>query len=232
MAKRGIEYMKSLERRALLDVPFALGALAGTAVLAPALVPAAMVASRSWRVLYYDERGVPGGPLFEMCKFQTIPPKEEGKTREITGRHHPEASRLGNAIRQVGLDELPQAWHILTGDMSAVGPRPVLAESNHNMRVLGGQLYQDWLALQEEVGIRAGQLGVSQLYRRGHPDDTGGHALRTSLAIDLEYYGKRATLASDWALITRSVGSLAHLSSANPMEIVERFVGPEPFKTV
>lgn len=232
MTKNGIDYVKSPERRFLLDIPFALGVSAGAAVLSPALIPAAMLASRSWRPLYHDTRRTPGGSLLEVYKLQTMPPKAESETREVTGRYHPEAGKVGNSLRHIGLDELPQVAHILAGQMSAVGPRPLLPETDEYMQKIGGGLYTEWLAAVAEGDIRPGQFGPSQLYRRGHHSDVGSHALRTSLAIDLEYYGERATLASDWQLITRSIAGLTHLSSMPPEEIVKQFVGPEPFETV
>jgi lipopolysaccharide/colanic/teichoic acid biosynthesis glycosyltransferase len=232
MAKSGIEYMTSPERAILLDIPFAIGALVGTTAFSIGLLPAAMVASRSLHPFYHDRRLIPGGQPFGMYKYQTMPPKRQGETREITGRYHPDAGKLGNFIRHTGLDELPQAVHILSGKMSAVGPRPVLAATDTYMQEVGGMLYEDWLALVQGAEIRPGQFGPSQLYRRGHPDDVGDHAVRASLAIDLEYYGERATLTSDWRLITSSVASLAHLNSTLPEEIVERFVGSKPLNTL
>lgn len=231
MTKTGIEYVKSPERRALLDIPFALGVCAGTALLSPLLVPAAMIASRSRHPFYHDQRRAPGGTPFEVYKFQTMPPRREGKTRAVTGRYHPEAGRIGNRMRHSGADELPQGIHVLSGLMSAVGPRPALPEFDEYMETVGGQLYKEWQALAGEGEIRPGVFGVSQLYRRGHPSDVGADAIRNSLAIDLKYYGECATLASDWQLIARSVASLTRFSSTPPQEIVRQFVGPDPFET-
>jgi exopolysaccharide biosynthesis polyprenyl glycosylphosphotransferase len=59
---------------------------------------------------------------FRMLKFRTM--REEGNARTMTVRNDPRITAFGSFMRRTRLDELPQVWNILTGDMSFIGPRP------------------------------------------------------------------------------------------------------------
>jgi lipopolysaccharide/colanic/teichoic acid biosynthesis glycosyltransferase len=65
-----------------------------------------------------------------MYKFRTLRPDAETRLgpylgQELTDRTHSETIRLGAVIRAIHLDEVPQLWNVLRGDMSVVGPRPI-----------------------------------------------------------------------------------------------------------
>jgi lipopolysaccharide/colanic/teichoic acid biosynthesis glycosyltransferase len=107
-----------------LDIVVAGGALL---MLAPVtVIVAAFVALIMGRpVLYRQSRAGLGGELFDIIKFRTM-----SNACDADGNLLPDEerrSRVGNILRKTSLDELPTLWNIVKGDMSLVGPRPLLA---------------------------------------------------------------------------------------------------------
>jgi lipopolysaccharide/colanic/teichoic acid biosynthesis glycosyltransferase len=112
-------------RERLVDV---CGALAGLAVCAPVLAAVWMaIRLRMGRpVLLRQLRAGRGGRPFLLHKFRTMRDARDG-----TGAYLPDSqrlTRLGRSLRATSLDELPQLWNVLKGEMSLVGPRPLHAE--------------------------------------------------------------------------------------------------------
>ena len=105
-----------------------VGALAGIVVASPVLaLTAAGVAFAMGRpVLFRQERPGRGGRPFSILKIRTM-----NEARGPDGALLPDAKRIGRIgrfLRSTSLDELPELWNVLKGEMSLVGPRPLLVE--------------------------------------------------------------------------------------------------------
>ncbi|MBG0821016.1 sugar transferase [Planomonospora sp. ID91781] len=108
----------------LLDVAVALTGLVVTAPLL-ALCALAVRCEGGPGVLFRQSRVGLGGRRFEMLKLRTLHPRDprESETRwSVAGDER--VGRVGRLLRRTSLDELPQLWNVLRGDMSIVGPRP------------------------------------------------------------------------------------------------------------
>ena len=112
-----------------LDVGFAVVGLAGSA---PILAVAALALRLSGRgpILYRGQRVGRSGRVFQMLKLRTLAPDAETRLGpflgpELTQLTSGEVTRLGRILRATKVDELPQLWNVLRGDMSMVGPRPI-----------------------------------------------------------------------------------------------------------
>ena len=109
----------------LLDLSIALPALIG---LSPALLVVMLVVRVKFGRPPFFPQQRPGryGHLFMMYKFRTMT-----DACDVHGQPLPDAERLtvfGRFLRRTSLDELPELWNVLKGDMSLVGPRPLLVE--------------------------------------------------------------------------------------------------------
>ena len=98
----------------------------GLVLLSPLLAFIALVVRYSSKgpVIYSQERIGQYGLPFRIYKFRTMIDHAEQGTPQITQDKDPRITRIGRWLRKYRLDELPQLWNILRGDMSVVGPRP------------------------------------------------------------------------------------------------------------
>ncbi len=88
------------------------------------LISLAILAEDGGPVLYVQERVGKGGRRFRLYKFRSMRRGAEAETGPVlSSRHDPRVTRVGSILRATALDELPQLWNILRGDMSVVGPR-------------------------------------------------------------------------------------------------------------
>jgi len=109
----------------ILDI---LGAALGVCLLSPAFIFVAVLIRRQMGSPVFFRQTRPGlhGKPFQMIKFRTM-----CDAIDANGRPLPDAERLttlGHFLRSSSFDELPELWNVLKGDMSLVGPRPLLME--------------------------------------------------------------------------------------------------------
>jgi lipopolysaccharide/colanic/teichoic acid biosynthesis glycosyltransferase len=105
-----------------------LGASAGLVALSPVLATtaAAIAATQGRPVLFRQRRPGLGGRIFEICKFRTMRPLRPGEPAYASDEQR--VTPLGRFLRSSSIDELPELWNVLRGEMSLVGPRPLLVE--------------------------------------------------------------------------------------------------------
>jgi lipopolysaccharide/colanic/teichoic acid biosynthesis glycosyltransferase len=114
------------------------GAVTGLVVLAPllAVIAAAIKLTSPGPVLFRQRRGGRAGEPFTILKFRTMTVDAEQRKAHLRGQNEqdgpafkikqdPRVTSLGRILRCTSLDELPQLWNVLRGDMSLVGPRPL-----------------------------------------------------------------------------------------------------------
>ena len=123
MSRRRYEFAK----RALdIGIAATVGVLASPLLAA---IAAAIKLEGRGPILFRQERiGLHGRP-FEILKFRTLvyEPPPRNAADYLISRSDPRITRVGAFLRRWSLDELPQIWNVLRGDMSIVGPRPTLA---------------------------------------------------------------------------------------------------------
>lgn len=100
--------------------------LIGLVVLLPVLliVALAVMADSGWPVLFVQKRVGLGGALFSMFKFRSMTVLREAAHGSFDAGNSSRVTRVGRWLRKTKIDELPQLWNVLIGDMSLVGPRP------------------------------------------------------------------------------------------------------------
>jgi lipopolysaccharide/colanic/teichoic acid biosynthesis glycosyltransferase len=148
------------------------------------LIGVALLLSSGRPLFYRGERVGRDGRIFEMLKFRTLRRGAEERLgpylgSELVERTRAETTRLGRRLRATQLDELPQLWNILRGDMSFVGPRPIRPRF---FEQLAGDLPAYW----QRLVVRPGLTGFAQV-RRGYET-----SMAEKLAHDLEWIADRS----------------------------------------
>lgn len=177
-----------------------LGAAVGLAVLSPllALVAALIKLDSTGPVLYRAPRVGRKGVRFLCCKFRTMGMDAEKRKADLRScneregpffkmAHDPRVTRVGRFLRRYSLDELPQLWNVLRGEMSLVGPRP------HPLDDFEHYTLEDLRRLDVTPGI----TGLWQVTARG--DSSFGR----NMALDLEYI-ERWSLGLDLHILWRT----------------------------
>jgi lipopolysaccharide/colanic/teichoic acid biosynthesis glycosyltransferase/glycosyltransferase involved in cell wall biosynthesis len=188
----------SLSRR-ILDM---VAAAAGLVTLSPLV---ALAAFMTWvgtgsPVLFRQQRAGLAGRPFKLVKFRTMT-----DARDAAGNLKPDAERVtatGRFLRRTRLDELPQLWNVMRGDMSLFGPRPLLPETIAAFGDAGA----------ERCTIRPGLTGWAQIH--------GGPLLEPEekLALDL-WYVRNRNWKLDLSILLRTFAVLLRDDRVDTLEI-------------
>ncbi|MFI0396216.1 sugar transferase [Paracoccus jiaweipingae] len=157
-------------------------------------------------VFYRAERMSAPGVAFTQYKLRSMAPvTDDQPDRGATGAHkHWRITRIGRFLRRTRIDELPQIWNILRGDMSFVGPRPPMREFVERFPALYGQVLKS----------RPGVTGLATLIYHRHEDRIMSRCktpeateaayyrrcLPAKLRIDLIYQRQRTLLLDLWVI--------------------------------
>jgi exopolysaccharide biosynthesis polyprenyl glycosylphosphotransferase len=193
----------TVSKRAFDLVITAIG-LVPVALLMP-LVALLVRCSGRGPILFKQVRLGECGKLFEIYKFRTMVVDAERMGVPVwASAHDPRITRIGRFLRRTRLDELPQLWNVLRGDMSIVGPRP---ERPEFLELLSSEV-PFW---ERRHLVKPGITGWAQV-RCGYTDDSLGAAEK--LSYDL-YYLKHRSLLLDVAITAKTAGIVVRGTGAH-----------------
>ncbi|WP_338729852.1 sugar transferase [Haladaptatus sp. DJG-WS-42] len=177
------------------DVVFSL---VGLVLLAPVMVLIALAVKLDSRgpVFYSQERTAERGETFRVYKFRSmVVDAESGSGAKISeedaGGVDPRVTRVGRILRKTHLDEIPQLWSILKGDMSVVGPRPERPELDVEMEIDTGRWNSRWF-------VKPGLTGLAQV------SGATGTNPKEKLHHDIEYI-QQQSFSFDLKIIARQI---------------------------
>ncbi|HXI79718.1 MAG TPA: sugar transferase [Verrucomicrobiae bacterium] len=195
----------------LLDV---VGAIVGLTILSPVLLAAAIVVglTEGRPILYRHERAGLNGKPFTLVKFRTMRSARPDEVWYQTDARR--VTRLGRFLRSTSIDELPELWNVLRGDMSLVGPRPLLVE------YLGSYTSEE--ARRHEV--RPGFTGWAAV--------NGRHAVKFEDRLKLDvWYIDHWSLWLDIQILFRTIPQVLRRADVHPTQEFGRVGFPDRFQT-
>jgi exopolysaccharide biosynthesis polyprenyl glycosylphosphotransferase len=188
--------------------------LAGAGLLSVLALPVLMALAVAIKldspgpVLFRQERIGKGGARFRLLKLRTMAVDAEARRAELLAQsedpgwlhleYDPRITRVGRLLRLASLDELPQLWNVLTGDMSLVGPRPLVAEED--------RMVDDWA--RGRLDLTPGITGLWQVL--------GRTSIPFEEMVKLDYlYVTNWSLWGDVRLILRTLPVVLRRDGAN-----------------
>jgi exopolysaccharide biosynthesis polyprenyl glycosylphosphotransferase len=128
-------------------------------------------------VIYKQDRLTLNGRVFKIMKFRSMRMDSEVKGAQLAKKHDDRITPVGRIIRMLHLDELPQLFNILKGDMSVVGPRPERPE-------IAAMYRETFPEFDYRLKMKAGLTGYAQVYGKYNTTP------RDKVKLDLTYYEK------------------------------------------
>jgi lipopolysaccharide/colanic/teichoic acid biosynthesis glycosyltransferase len=158
--------------------------------------------------LFRQQRVGKHGKLFTCYKFRTMVIDAEARKAELVAlneadgplfkiRRDPRVTRVGRLLRRSSLDELPQLWNVLSGEMSLVGPRPALPEEV--------ALYEPWHRRRLEV--MPGLTGLWQVLGRSNT------TFDEMVQLDI-YYAENWSVNTDLRILLRTIPAVLSSNGA------------------
>ena len=194
----------------VFDILLAATGLALTLVLLPVL--ALLIKATPGPLIYRQTRVGERGRRFTMYKFRTMPADAERPGEPVFAQaHDPRASAGGRFLRRTHLDELPQLWNVLKGDMSIVGPRP---ERPEFVEMLETSI-PFW---SRRLLMKPGMTGWAQV-RCGYASDCASAAEKLSYDF---WYMRHGSLAVDLAVCVETVLQVLELLDPRRLRIRRR----------
>lgn len=135
-----------------------------------------------------------GGKVFTIYKFRTMKAQRDGTEQVWAARRDPRITTVGKLLRATRLDELPQLFNVLKGDMNIVGPRPEQPEIFADLRNEVGY-YRD------RQQVLPGITGLAQVTL---PYDQSVDDVRKKVRLDLEYIQRRSA-GKDLLIMARTM---------------------------
>lgn len=191
-----------LAGKTILDWLFVLASLP---VVLPLVGILALLAALDGGTPFYRQRRVGRhGKIFHMLKIRTMVPDAEHILQEYLEqnpeardewdhkqklRYDPRITRLGRFLRKTSIDELPQLWNVLRGDMSLIGPRPMTVDQQALYPNPGAAYYR----------LRPGITGLWQV------SDRNQSSFADRAEFDADYYNA-LSLKTDLSIFMRTIG--------------------------
>ncbi|MDN4039550.1 sugar transferase [Massilia sp. YIM B02443] len=195
-----------------------VASLAGLVLLAPALLAIALWIrwDSPGPALYRQQRVGRGGALFTIYKFRTMHQRRHDG-EQLTVGHDPRITRAGALLRRYKLDELPQLFNVLRGDMSLVGPRPEVPryvacypEPVRRIVLSVAPGITDWASIlyKDENAVLARSADPERAY------------IDTVLPVKLDYYVRYVRERSFWTdlrIIAHTLAAIVRQAADRPL---------------
>ena len=201
VARSRKSFYKAYGKR-VLDIVLIL--FAAPFILPVVAVIALMAMSKGTSPFYFQRRVGRGGTVFNLVKIRTMVPNAEAALEKHLDRdpaarkewdstqklkHDPRITKAGHFLRKSSLDELPQLWNVLKGEMSLIGPRPMMVDQQ---KLYPGTAY---------YALRPGISGAWQVSDR----NDSSFADRASFDTD---YNTNLSFETDMSILVRTFGAV------------------------